>query len=289
MNRTSAANSISDSLPPELLSAALSFIDRPELLLLCESSQRIDSVYESDFANVAKPFLILDRFSVAHEWTVNGGVADCDLLEKVATTKYLRFKTTEISWRTLVEYYPFLERMSHVWKEQALSVSSWNSVGVFYNNLAVEPSPEMIDMISTCRDLSIDGPTVMAFLPQILQSETLERLSVFDNLLAGTQSNGVLPVREIVDFLVSSAGSGKRRVFHFQNSLHPGIMQNIFALIGKKFMDCTTPVSFSIKWPKHFRWTYEAKFTENPRIRQGMRIRQEMTLAKDNVLEVYDC
>ncbi|KAI1693198.1 pogo transposable element with KRAB domain [Ditylenchus destructor] len=225
---------ISKTLLIDLLSSALSFLKRSQLLRLSTISDCLQRVLKKDFAN--SPYLVLDKLSVDHFWRVNSVPLVTSFqkhfLRQLPLCKFVRFNNTIISNR-----YVRLGPIEHVFEGRKLHINTCD---------IPNPKYDLIKSISNSQNLILDGNKVIQWLPEILKSCTLNSLSIWDATCI-QNSTPRIPVDEIIEFLFKPASNDMGKKLEIRNEIeHSEALVNA---VTKEFEGATSPVAFRLTCP----------------------------------------
>ncbi|KAI1692608.1 hypothetical protein Ddc_23511 [Ditylenchus destructor] len=105
--------SASERLPIQIVSSALTFLSRPQLLHLTTVSRRWRFVLHKDFSR--KPYLFLDALEKNPSWAINDDYCKIEqFIERLAESKFIRFKSVDLSWAAVKNEAVHLKEISHV-------------------------------------------------------------------------------------------------------------------------------------------------------------------------------
>ncbi|KAI1693611.1 hypothetical protein DdX_20563 [Ditylenchus destructor] len=234
-NQNSQMKFISKPLMFDLLSSALSFLKRSQLLRLSTISDRLQHVQKKDFATT--PYLVLDKLSVDRFWRVNSVPLVTSFqkhfLRQLPLCKFVRFNNTIISNRNVR-----LERIEHVFKGRELHVNTCD---------IPNPKRDLIKTISNSQDLVLDGNKVFQWLPEILNSCTLNSLSIWDSTCV-LNSTPRIPIDEIVEFLFKPASNDIGKKLEIRSEIEHSDSEALVDAVTEKFKDSTSHVAFRLTW-----------------------------------------
>ncbi|KAI1721895.1 hypothetical protein DdX_04182 [Ditylenchus destructor] len=241
---------IAEPLFTDLVRTVLNFLDRRQLLHLSAISHRCCYLIEYEFDDAETPYFILDCLCGESQRKLNAAVvysrvtlanAPLDLWEELATCRFIRFNHIGFSWDYLEANMDSVKSISHLWTDKKLCVSSFDSI---------ELNTSLMQLVLTCRELTLTGISVLIWLPRILANSNLDRIALYDsnNINARNGAIDYLPVREIVKYLFHSANTRKHREFCLYNVLDPEIIDELIGTIEQKFLNSTQPLSFTLKW-----------------------------------------
>ncbi|KAI1694415.1 hypothetical protein DdX_20124 [Ditylenchus destructor] len=248
------SSSSSERLPIEIVSSALTFLSRHQLLRLLTVSYRVCTILSKDFSS--DPYLFLNKLEKGqsiNEWAINYMYYTVDqIIELLAGRKFVRFKSIDISWPALKNDAEHLKKISHVCQDANLCINSLNAV------MYRQPIDSLIPLISKCGSLYLLGYQTIQLLPYIPLSDNLQSIHCNVSEWYGGGNPAYVPeicLKTIVDFVFKPMANHKARELYIRDTLSNQNAQRIINAIEKAFQKTVAPAAFNVGWvPPSSNW-----------------------------------
>ncbi|KAI1691142.1 hypothetical protein Ddc_24410 [Ditylenchus destructor] len=231
-----------ERLPTEMVSSALTFLTRPQLLRLTTVSCCVQTVLQEDFSG--KPFLFLDELEKNSYWTINEDYCRIEqFIEHLIKSKFIRFNSVDLLWAALRNEVQHLKEISHVCIDTELRIKSFNAK----KDQAID---SLMPLVYNCKRLYLLGYHAIQLLPLISPSYNLPsvRCKIFYGYGVCNNSADIpgICLEAIMEFLFSPMNGNKPRELSICDSISN--QDAIVNALKKKFLEAKTHVAFTLQW-----------------------------------------